>query len=386
MSVAARSRTRTRPRAPVPEPRGETRLYDAVAAGLAGYAHARYRIRVLGAPFRLADGTLVVSTHRSDDDVPLIVGALYRRAHGLVRTGAPVHFVVRDDLFEPGFFAGYPPGVPRALRRLLFHVSIGPVLRRLLPCHPARRPGGMRLVQLLRRYPELPLEELLPPALLEPLRARARELGRAPRFARDVLDGDYADLLWRVTERQEVVETASVEFWDERRHAAARDFRDLVDVLRAGRPLLICPEGRPSPDGAIGPLLGGVSALVRRGDPERLVPIAPAYDPLGEGRARAYVGVGTAVAPLADAAAILALLRRATPLTVGSSLAAALADGDDPERRLAADVEAARAEGRPHEPELADAAVRRARLAEARRAAAGRDLGRLVAEYRSARA
>jgi hypothetical protein len=382
MSVVARS-PRTRP--PVAAPQGESRLYDLVALGLAAYAHARYRVRVVGEPFALTDRTLVVSTHRSDDDIPLLVGALYRRAHGLVRTGKPVHFVVRDDLFERGFFAGYPPGVPRVLRRPLFHVSIGPILRRRLPCHPARRPTGMRLVQLLRRHPDLPLDELLPPPLLEPFRARAGELGRTPRLAGDVLHGDYADLLWRVTERDEVDEAASEDFWRERRHQATRDFRELVDVLLARRPLLICPEGTPSKDGTIGPLRGGAGALVRRGGPERLVPVAPAYDPLGEGRVRAYVGVGRATGPVEDQAEILALLRRATPLTVGSSLAAALDDGDDPERRLAEDVEQARAEGRPHEAELADPSVRRARLAEARRAAVGRDLARLVNEYRSAR-
>lgn len=104
-----------------------------------------------------------------------------------------------------------------------------------------------------------------------------------------------------------------------------------------------------------------------------------------EGRTCAYVGVGAPVEPVGDPAAVLALLRRTTPLTVGSSLAAALADGADPVARLAEDVEAARAEGRPYEPELEDAGVRRTRLAAARRAAGGRDLARLEREYRSAR-
>ena len=376
----------SRARAAALAPGGETRLYDFVALGLAAYVHARYRVRLLGAPFALRDRMLLASSHRSDDDIPLLVGALYRPAHGLVRTGPPVHFVVRDDLFVPGFFAGYPPGVPRALRRMLFHVSIGPVLRHRLPCHPARRPTGMRIVQLLRFAPELPLDELLPPPVLEPLRRRAAELGDPPpRRAADVLSGDYADLLWRVTRREEADEPAAEPFWRERRAGAVRDFRELVDVVRAGRPLLICPEGRPSPDGTLGPVMDGVAGLVRRGAPESLVPIAPAYDPLVEGRTRAYVGVGEPVAPPEDAAVVLGLLRRTTPLTVGASLAAALADGADPESRLAADVEEALGQGRPVEPELADPAVRRERLATARRLAAGRDLTRLVNEYRSAR-
>ncbi|HZT52859.1 MAG TPA: hypothetical protein VE995_00590 [Gaiellaceae bacterium] len=366
--------------------RGESAFYDLVALGLSVYARARFRIRVLGAPVERRAGMLYVSTHRSDDDVPLLVAALYGRVHELPRHGPAVHFVVRDDLFEPGFFAGYPSGLPRLARRLLWRVSVGAILRRHLPCHPAAWPNGMRLVQLLRGCPDTPLEELLPEPLLAPLRARAAELGEAPRLARDVLRGEYADLLWRLTSREEADEPAAQAWWRSRREAAIRDFQELVDVLRAGRSLFICPEGIPSADGTIGPLMGGVSGLAKRGEPEALVPLAPAYDPLVRGRPRAYVGVGAPTDPQLEVEETLALLRRTTPLTVGSSLAAALADGADPEERLARDVERARAEGRPHEPELADPGVRRERLAEARSAAAGRDLTRLVNEYRSARA
>jgi hypothetical protein len=54
--------------------------------------------------------------------------------------------------------------------------------------------------------------------------------------------------------------------------------------------------------------------------------------------------------------------------------------------RLEADVEAARSEGRPYDPQLSDPELRLRRLAVARRLSEGRDLSRLVREYRSARA
>lgn len=365
---------------------GESRFYDLVALGLSAYVHARFRVRVVGEPLRLRHPSLVVSTHRSDDDVPLLVAALYRPAHGLPRRGPAVHFVVRDDLFEAGFFAGYPPGLPPLARRALWPLNVGPVLRRHLPCHPSAWPNGARLVQLLRGHPDAALAELLPPPLLEPLLARGEALGRRPRVARDVLDSAYADLLWQVIDRAEADGPAVQAWWGRRRLQATRDFRELCDVLRGGRSLFICPEGRPSPDGEIGPLMGGVSGLAKRGEPHALIPVAPAYDPLTSGRTVAWVGVGAPADPQLDVEQTLALLRRTTPLTVGSSLAAALAEGADPEERLARDVEAARREGRPQDPGLADVAVRRERLAEARRAARGRDLSRLVAEYRSARA
>jgi 1-acyl-sn-glycerol-3-phosphate acyltransferase len=101
-AVATRSRTRARTVVC-----RDTRLYDLVALSLSAYVHACYRVRVLGAPFALEERLLVVSSHRSDDDIPLVVGGLYRQAHGLLRRNPGVHFAVRDDLFEPGFFVGY---------------------------------------------------------------------------------------------------------------------------------------------------------------------------------------------------------------------------------------------------------------------------------------
>jgi 1-acyl-sn-glycerol-3-phosphate acyltransferase len=371
--------------ATTPPDRG-SRLYDLVAAGLAGYAHARFRVRVLGAPLRLDERTLLVSSHRSDSDVPLIVAALYRQAHGLLRRGGRIHFAVRDDLFIPGFLAGYPPRVPRPLRRLLFGLDIGPVLRRGLPCHPIRSATTMHLVELLREHPDEPLAELVPDGLRTPIERRAAALGRPAVRARDVLDGDFADLLWVKASPDDLVGPAAEESWRARGAAATEEFRGLVEVLCAGRPLLLFPEGRPSPDGELGPLQGGVAALVRRAEPTSLVPLSPAYDPLAGRRPHAYLGVGAAVEPPVDTEAVLELLRRTTPLTVGESLAAALADGDDPVRRLAADVAAAEAEGRPYERELADAAVRAERLAAARARVDGRELERLNRAYRSARA
>jgi 1-acyl-sn-glycerol-3-phosphate acyltransferase len=355
-----------------------TRFYEAVALALGAYARARFQVRALGAPFHPAAGTLVVSSHRSDDDVPLIIAALYRQAHGIWRRNARLHFAVRDDLFLPGFFAGYPPRVPRLVRRAVWRLNVGPVLRSQLPCHPIRSATKMRLFEYLREHPDERLDELLPPQLAAPLHGAT--------YARDVLNGDHAPLLWTAIEPEDVSGPHAEESWARRRAGAREDFRELVEVVRRGDPLCIFPEGRPSPDGAIGPVLGGVGAIVRRARPTVVVPIAPAYDPLVDGRVHAFIGVGEPAVPPKSGDAVLELLRRTTPLTVGESVAAALADGADANARLETDVDAARAEGRPYEPELDDALVRRNRVATALRHARGRDLARLVLTYRSARA
>ena len=53
--------------------------------------------------------------------------------------------------------------------------------------------------------------------------------------------------------------------------------------MRDGNVLIVFPEGRPSPDGEIGPIKPGIGALVRRGKPRAVRPLALAYDPLVRG-------------------------------------------------------------------------------------------------------
>lgn len=350
-------------------------VYDLVALGLSAYARGSFRIERVGARFALDPGGLVVSSHRSDADVPVIVSAIYRHAHGLVRKGRQLHFAVRDDLYLPGFFGGYPPGLSHAARRLLFPLGIGRILRSVLPCcHPIRSARRMRLVELLREHPDAPLDELLPDELARPFHERG--LARGAR-AGDAVRGRYAGLLWQPVSDDELTGPLAEESWRRRAAAATADFRELAELLRAGETLLLFPEGRPSPDGGLGPLQRGVAALVRRGKPQTLRAIAPAYDPLvSRGRPLAYLGIGEPGAPLADDAEVLALLRRTTPLTAGQLVATG--GGEEA-------IEAALAEGRPVAPDLLDPERRRRRLAEARAAAAGRDLDRLALEFRSAR-
>jgi 1-acyl-sn-glycerol-3-phosphate acyltransferase len=350
------------------------RLYDAVALSLGAYARSRFRVCPLGDRFRLEPHGLVVCTHRSDADVPVLISVLYPHAHGRLRLrGRELQFAVRDDLFLRGFFAGYAPGLPPLVRRLLFPLGVGGILRRRLPCHPLRSATRMRLVELLREHRETPLCELVPEQMLpQRLDSDAR--------ARKVLRGRNAEWLWQVVDEAELTGMQAEESWRRRRAAALADFRELVALVRNGGTLLLFPEGRPSPDGALGPVQPGIAALVRRAKPASMQPIALAYDPLVRtGRPFVYVGIGEPVEPTTDDAEVLALLRRTTPLTAGQLVATGSAQQAERE------VEAALAAGRPVAPELLDPERRRVRIEEARSAAAGRDLGRLALEYRSAR-
>ena len=370
--------------------------YDAIAAGMWLYTHAAFRVTTFGpARLELAPGTLLVATHRRETDVPVLSPPLYRRAGLWRRRGSleRVSFAARPDLLLPGFLAGVPPSLPPLARRLLYPVDAGGILARnhVYALWSATR---ARLGEVLRERADVPLEDLLPPEFEQQFRERAAACGLGPpTSARDVLRGEYADLLWLLVSAADLRQAGLDAFWSRRAAAAAADFRTLVELLRAGGILLVFPEGRPSPHGEIGPLQRGLAALVRRARPAALRPIALAYDPLTRGRTRVLLSIGEAVdAPATEIeASVLALLRRTMPLTCGQLVADALERGRPSARELeslvATAVETARAERRSVDPDIVDGERRSRRIADALAAAGSRPdaLAYLAREYRSAR-
>jgi len=364
-------------------------LYDAVAFGMWAQTRASFRVHVFGPRhFRLHPGTLIVATHRRESDVPVISPLLYFRARLWRHRSEVMRHAARDDMFLPGFFAGFPPGLRPRVRRLLYPIGVG----RFLPwvgVHPISSASTARAVDLLRAVPDAPLAEVLPRELAEAFTVRANERGLPkPVRARDVLRGDYADLLWRVSSADDA--SSLDDFWGRRATRAAADFRELVDLIRAGGSLVVFPEGQPSRDGKIGPLRRGLGALVRRGRPAWFLPVAVAYDPLGSGRTRAFVSIAPLVEPPSrDVEELtLGLLKRAMPLTCGQFVAHELLASRTPDPgSIAAAVDEARAQGRPVDPDLVDPERRKARLSEALAAAerAPAALPFLAREYESAR-
>jgi hypothetical protein len=334
---------------------------------------------------------MIIVTHRRETDVPVIAPILYLGA-GLWRNVADrMAFAARDDMFVRGFFAGFPEELSPSLRRLLYRVGVGPGLP-LVHVHPI---GSARLAlvkQVLELQPAAPLEQSLSDELVGELYARALAAGLpVPARASDVLRGEYADFLFRPVTRDEVGSRRADELWARRAADAARDFRFLVELVRAGRSLVVFPEGRPSPDGEIGPLRRGVDALVRRAKPRSLLPLTIAYDPLVRGRTRVLVSVGEFLPPPTENVehTILALLRRSMPLTGGQVVARELLAGRTPSAADLADaVEQAKETGRPVDPDLRDAGGRARRLDEALAVAEyERDhLPYLAREYETARA
>jgi hypothetical protein len=346
---------------------------------MSAYAHVGFRVTLLRTgPWRVRTGEIFVSTHRAESDVPLLCSQFYWVGGvGSNRPEARLHFAARDDMFDRGFFAGFPPGLSRSARTLLYPIKAGPWLPRVR-VNPVPYPSAavLRVGRALESVPQgTPLEEVLPPDLVVGLAERAREAGLPqPSTARDVLRGAYADLLWESYDREVLGSPLLEEAWRERANRAAEDVRRVVELVRSGAPVLFFPEGRPSPDGAIGPLREGMRLLVRRGQPQALVPVGIAYDPLTTGRPWAFIAVGAAVEPPRQDvdATVLDLLRRTTPLTCGQVGATLLLDAAgsgreevglaELDRALEGGAIEARAEGRPVDRAFLEPAMRRRRL------------------------
>jgi Acyltransferase len=366
-------------------------LYDAVGVGMWAYSNAAFRIVVLGPRrFRLEPGTIITVTHRRETDVPVVSPPLYFGTRLWRNVGDRMAFAARDDMFVRGFFAGFAEGLSPRTRKLLYRVGVARMLP-LVEVHPIGSARQALVKDVLEERPGEALDELLPGDLAERFRVRGSEFGLPmPTRARDALRGEYADLLWRRVSREEAAFEGLEGLWARRAGQAARDFRSLVDLVRSGQSLLVFPEGRPSPNGEIGPLRRGVGALIRRARPRYLLPVALAYDPLVRGRTRALVSFGDFSTPPTEdiEQAVLAELRHTMPLTCGQFVASELLAGRTPSPGGLADVvAAAREEGRPVDPDL-DTSEGRARRLTAALAAAERlrgELTYLAREYESAR-
>jgi hypothetical protein len=369
-------------------------LYDAVAHGMWAYSRAAFRVEVLGPKLELEPGTVILVTHRRETDVPLVCPPLYFGASMRTNRRGRMSFAARDDMFLPGFFAGFPPDLPLPARRLLYGVGVARWLPRV-KVHAIRSAHVARLGEVLRARPDAPLAELVPAETAAFLRARAAAASLPPPSrAEDVLRGAYADLLWRAVSPGDGVLDGLDDFWSRRATQATGDFRALVEILRRPGTLVVFPEGRPSPGGEIGPIRPGIGALLRRGRPVAIQPLALAYDQLVRGRTKVLLSLPEPVPPPEEdvEAALLRILRRSMPLTCGQLVAHRLragAEADPAElaRELAAAVEAAQAEGRPVEPLLLSASGRSRRLAEALAVAPRKphELDFLAREYQSAR-
>jgi len=250
---------------------------------------------ILPADYRLDPGTLVVSNHQRDSDVPVLTTVLCRRRG--FHIGFPLPFyATREDIFRRGFLrdllgeAGWPRPLPELLGRvpLLW-------LFRIVRARPMRRVREFTFGEALAALVAAGSGDAAPAAVLRESTLRRLEatLGRVPRTVRDTARARLGRM--------------RVEEWGLRRlrlealHRLAADFRaivsahldDFAELLDAGRVVYLAPEGTISETGRMRRIRRGPWALLERArETPPVRPLSLSYDPLGPGRLRVVVKVG----------------------------------------------------------------------------------------------
>lgn len=260
--------------------------------------------------FKLEPGTLIVSNHQRDSDVPVLGTSLCAR-HGWRFRWPMTFFMAREDLFWPGFLAGYLPGRP-PFTQLLGVIRLRGFFKAARAC-PIRRVREFSLGETLDALCAAGLESA-DPARLFNLRGQRELLGIFGKLPASVADLDRRQLRgfpnWGLRRlRLQILRGIAPAF----RATVREQLEACVRRLDAGRSVYIAPEGVTSETGRFGRVRLGPRWLYRHTlTPPTLLPVALSYDALATGRSRVIVHVGQVAQDL-DAsreAAFAAKLRR----------------------------------------------------------------------------
>ncbi|HEX5314085.1 MAG TPA: 1-acyl-sn-glycerol-3-phosphate acyltransferase [Gammaproteobacteria bacterium] len=248
---------------------------------------------ILPPDYGLAPGTLVVSNHQRDADVPILTTTLCQRRGLHIRWPLPF-YAMREDLLRRGFLAGHLAHWPRPLPALLGTLSLGWFFR-IVRGEPLRRLREFTFGETLSALLAAGFADARCEAVFNARGRREIEaaIGALPATLRNLdlrRQGKLRRGLWGLRRlRLETFRSLKPLF---RREIAAQLAR-FSSLLDAGRVVYFAPEGTISANGRFGRVREGAWRIVRSAAaPPPILAIALSYDPLGPGRLRVIVRVG----------------------------------------------------------------------------------------------
>lgn len=285
-----------------------------IACGFDVFIDALYRKEEMLPPdFRLRPGTLIVSNHLRDSDVPILTALLCRRNGWRIRDPLP-YYATREDLLRRDALSWLLSHWPPRWSRLAGRVPLGWLFDNVRAL-PMRRLREFTFGETLQELCAAGFGGADPAAVLNARGRRELEaaIGRLPAKLVE-LDADLMGTsrysLWGLRR----LELRTLHRLKPRLRAAiAAQIEGFAELLAAGHSVYIAPEGTISASGAFGRIRAGVRLLCRgAGVPARLLPLALSYDPLGPGRLRVIVRVGEPLPALdtVDQRRFAAALRR----------------------------------------------------------------------------
>lgn len=250
---------------------------------------------LVAADYALEPGTLVVSNHQRDGDVPIIATTLCRR-EGL-RFRCPLPFCAgREDMLRPGFLRDLLAHWPTPLPSLLGRVPLGWLFRltRVLPIRRVREFTFGEALSACAAGPQDPE----PPERVLNLRGRrevSARLGSAPaRIESLIADPVLADLRRANWGLRKLSRRARAAIAPGFRAAIEAQLAQFAHLLDAGRIVYLAPEGANSENGRLRRMRDGAWRICRLAvAAPAVLPVALSYDPIRAGRLRAVVRIGS---------------------------------------------------------------------------------------------
>jgi 1-acyl-sn-glycerol-3-phosphate acyltransferase len=268
------------------------RLSWLIEVGFDLTVRALYRVeRVLQPGCR--PGTLVVSNHQRESDVPIVCAALCRR-RGLRILDPLPFFAMREDLLHRDALFNLLAKSPRPVARTLGKIPLRWLFHGVRTM-PMRRLREFTLGDTIEALIEAGLGDAEAESVLNARGQRevVARMQRLPGHVREI-SRDAMGKAWRT-------------YWGLRRLRLSAfrriepDFRRTINtqldnfaaLLDSGRSLYMAPEGTISPTGYFGRVRAGPWQVSRRrATPALVMPVGLSYDALGPGRLRVVVHGG----------------------------------------------------------------------------------------------
>ncbi len=253
---------------------------------------------ILPPDYHLHPGTLVVSNHQRDSDVPILTTVLCRRKGLEIRFPLPF-YATREDIFRPGFLrdlltdAAWPKPMPTLLGRVPLRW-----LFRIVRAQPMRRVREFTFGETLDALCAAGLGEENPRTLLRASmlsRIDAR-LGHVPPTLATLSSAPLGPLRREFWGLRRLYLRALQPLKTPFREVISGHLEQLAELLEDGRIVYLAPEGTISNTGQMRRLRAGAARLydLVRESP-KIRPAALSYDPLGPGRLRVVVKIGEAL-------------------------------------------------------------------------------------------
>lgn len=268
----------------------------AIAALFAFFSRFFYDIRVSG--LKNDPGTphtyLAISHKRDLDPIVSIPPVFFHR--GRRALAGAVQFALRADTFEKGYLARLLRR-PRWLSRLLYPISVGPILR-WLGAHPIEQLALRSAVEwvryLLRIEGDVRASEVFTPVFLREVACEARvpyQQLAGQRLSR-LLTWRYYTALLPIYSDDIVLEAVRRRVERYLVQRIKQELSDLGTLFWQGDSLFTSPEGQLSAAGALSPITSGLHRLLRLGPADMtILPISIMYDFMTGGRPTIFVDV-----------------------------------------------------------------------------------------------